>query len=52
MAEIAIGSPVYNFTISWPLKAWLHQIVRMGKTSGYGENSPIGLLKMVSCLPA
>ena len=30
--EIVIGAPMYNFTISAPLKAWIDQIVRLGKT--------------------
>jgi FMN-dependent NADH-azoreductase len=41
---IVIGAPMYNFTISWPLKAWIDQVVRIGKTFGYGPNGPKGLL--------
>ena len=43
---IVIGAPMYNFSISSPLKAWIDQIVRIGKTFGYGPNGPRGLLEM------
>ena len=39
-----IGAPMYNFSIPAPLKAWIDQVVRMGKTFGYGPNGPEGLL--------
>src|SRR5258706_932130 len=42
---IVIGAPMYNHTISAPLKAWIDQIVRMGKTMRYGVDGPRGLLK-------
>jgi FMN-dependent NADH-azoreductase len=35
---IIIGAPMYNFSISSPLKAWIDQIVRIGKTLG-GDTS-------------
>jgi FMN-dependent NADH-azoreductase len=41
---IVIGAPMYNFSISWLLKAWIDQIVRIGKTVGYGPNGSKGLL--------
>jgi FMN-dependent NADH-azoreductase len=41
---IVIGAPMYNFSISWPLKAWIDQVVRAGKTFGYGANGRTGLL--------
>src|SRR5260370_4028579 len=41
---IIIGAPMYNFSISSPLKAWIDQIVRIGKTFSYGPNGPRGLL--------
>jgi FMN-dependent NADH-azoreductase len=41
---IVIGAPMYNFSISSPLKAWIDQIVRFGKTFGSGPNGPRGLL--------
>ena len=51
---IAIGAPMYNFTISSPLKAWIDQIVRPGKTVAYGPGGPKGLLigKKVAVLTA
>jgi FMN-dependent NADH-azoreductase len=42
---IVIGAPMYNFSIPSPLKAWIDQIVRMGKTFTYGANGPGGLLE-------
>jgi FMN-dependent NADH-azoreductase len=42
---IIIGAPMYNFSISAPLKAWIDQIVRIGKTFSYGTNGPRGLLE-------
>jgi FMN-dependent NADH-azoreductase len=41
---IVIGSPMYNYSISVPLKAWLDQIVRMGRTFGISADTPVGLL--------
>src|ERR1700738_26178 len=41
---LVIGSPMYNFSIPSSLKAWIDQIVRIGKTVGYGPNGPQGLL--------
>src|SRR3984957_11687112 len=43
---IVIGAPMYNFSISSSLKAWIDQIVRIGKTLGYGPEGPRGLLEM------
>ena len=43
---IVIGAPMYNFSISSPLKAWVDQIVRFGQTFGSGPNGPRGLLEM------
>lgn len=42
--EIVIGAPMYNFTVSSMLKAWIDQVVRMGKTFTYGAEGPKGLL--------
>ena len=42
---IIIGAPMYNFSISSSLKAWIDQIVRIGKTLGYGPDGPHGLLE-------
>lgn len=41
---VVIGAPMYNFTIPSLLKAWIDQVVRLGKTVGYGPNGPQGLL--------
>src|ERR1700681_436876 len=42
---IVIGSPMYNFAIPSLLKAWIDQIVRLGKTVAYGPQGPKGLLE-------
>jgi len=41
---VVIGAPMYNFSIPSSLKAWIDQIVRIGKTFGYGPNGHQGLL--------
>jgi len=41
---VVIAAPMYNFTIPAPLKAWIDQIVRMGKTFSYGASGPQGLV--------
>jgi FMN-dependent NADH-azoreductase len=41
---IVIGAPMYNFAIPSLLKAWVDQIVRVGKTVAYGPHGPKGLL--------
>src|SRR6266403_4703779 len=41
---VVIGAPMYNFTIPSSLKAWIDQVVRMGKTFGYGPSGARGLL--------
>jgi FMN-dependent NADH-azoreductase len=41
---IVIGAPMYNFAIPSLLKAWIDQIVRMGKTFAYGAQGRQGLL--------
>jgi FMN-dependent NADH-azoreductase len=42
---IVIGAPMYNFAIPAPLKAWIDQIVRVGKTVLFAEAGPQGVLK-------
>jgi FMN-dependent NADH-azoreductase len=42
---IVIGAPMYNFTVSAPLKSWIDQIVRVGRTVLWGANGPQGLLQ-------
>ncbi len=41
---IVIAAPMYNFTISSTLKAWLDHIARAGRTFRYTANGPEGLL--------
>ncbi|MDQ1452522.1 MAG: FMN-dependent NADH-azoreductase [Acidobacteriaceae bacterium] len=41
---VVLGAPMYNSSIPSLLKAWIDQIVRLGKTVGYGPNGPQGLL--------
>jgi FMN-dependent NADH-azoreductase len=42
--KVVIGAPMYNFSIPSSLKAWIDQVVRMGKTFSYGPNGRRGLL--------
>ena len=42
---IVIGAPMYNFAIPAPLKAWIDQVVRVGKTVLFGAAGPQGILK-------
>jgi FMN-dependent NADH-azoreductase len=41
---IVIGAPTYNFSISSGLKAWIDEVVRLGKTVAYGPTGPKGLV--------
>ena len=41
---IVIGSPMYNFSISAPLKAWIDMVVRTGETVDFSQRPPLGLL--------
>ncbi|HMI96189.1 MAG TPA: NAD(P)H-dependent oxidoreductase [Micropepsaceae bacterium] len=42
---IIIAAPMYNFTISSPLKAWIDHIARAGRTFRYTASGPEGQLK-------
>lgn len=42
---VVIGAPMYNHMISWELKAWIDQVVRVGKTVSYGAKGLQGLLQ-------
>ena len=42
---IVIGAPMYNFAITAPLKAWIDQVVRVGKTVLFAASGPQGILK-------
>lgn len=41
---ILIGSPMYNFSISAPLKGWIDMVVRAGETVDFTQRPPLGLL--------
>ena len=42
---IVIGAPMYNFTVSTQLKAWIDRIVVATRTFKYSENgAPVGLV--------
>ncbi len=40
---VVIGAPMYNFTISSHLKAWLDRLTVPGKTFAYADGAPKGL---------
>lgn len=42
--QIVIGTPMYNFAIPAPLKAWIDQVARARETFRYTEAGPEGLL--------
>jgi FMN-dependent NADH-azoreductase len=41
---VVIGAPLYNFTISSQLKAWVDRILVAGKTFKYTESGAVGLV--------
>ena len=41
---IVIGAPMYNFSITSGLKAWIDHVARAGVTFKYGAQGPVGLL--------
>jgi FMN-dependent NADH-azoreductase len=41
---VVIGAPMYNFSVSSQLKAWIDRIAVAGKTFRYGPNGVEGLL--------
>ncbi len=41
---IVIGAPMYNFSITSGLKAWIDHVARAGVTFKYAESGPVGLL--------
>jgi FMN-dependent NADH-azoreductase len=41
---VVIGAPMYNFGIPASLKAWVDQVVRVGRTFGYDGPTPVGLV--------
>jgi FMN-dependent NADH-azoreductase len=42
---VVIGAPMYNFTLSTQLKAWIDRLVIAGTTFRYAETGPEGLVK-------
>ena len=43
--EYVIGVPMHNFSIPGPLKLWIDQVARAGKTFTYANGAPAGLLR-------
>ena len=41
---LVIGAPMYNLGIPASLKAWVDQVVRVGRTFDYDGPAPVGLL--------
>lgn len=41
---VVIGAPMYNFSISSTLKAWIDHVARAGLTFKYTETGPVGLV--------
>lgn len=42
---IVLGSPMYNFNISAPLKTWIDLVIRQGSTVDFTQRPPKGLLE-------
>lgn len=42
---ILIGAPMYNFSVSSTLKAWIDHVARAGLTFKYTETGPVGLVQ-------
>jgi FMN-dependent NADH-azoreductase len=40
---IVIGSPMYNFSVSSQLKAWIDRVAQPGRTFRYTTDGPVGL---------
>jgi FMN-dependent NADH-azoreductase len=43
--HVVIGSPMYNFTVTSGLKAWIDLVGRPGRTFSYGPQGAVGLLR-------
>ena len=43
--RVLITTPMYNFGVPAPLKAWIDQVCRAGITFRYTETGPLGLLE-------
>ncbi len=42
--EVALGLPMYNFSVPSTFKAWMDHVARAGVTFRYTENGPEGLI--------
>ena len=42
--KLVISTPMYNLSVPAVLKAWIDQVVRVGRTFGFGEKGLQGLL--------
>jgi len=42
---IVLGAPMYNFSISSSLKAWIDHVTRAGLTFNYKETGPVGMVQ-------
>lgn len=40
---VVIGSPMYNFSVSSQLKAWIDRVAQPGRTFRYTTDGPVGL---------
>src|SRR5690606_26694817 len=40
---VVVGAPMYNFSVSSQLKAWIDRLAIQGRTFRYTENGPQGL---------
>ncbi|HAT31163.1 MAG TPA: FMN-dependent NADH-azoreductase [Janthinobacterium sp.] len=40
---VVIAAPMYNFSVSSTLKAWIDHVARVGRTFQYTANGPVGL---------
>ena len=40
---IVVGAPLYNFSITTQLKAWIDRLAQIGRTFKYTDKGPVGL---------
>lgn len=40
---VVVGAPMYNFSVSSQLKAWIDRLATQGRTFRYTEQGPVGL---------
>ena len=43
--EVLVASPIYNFGVPAALKAWVDQVVRIGRTFSFADGKVDGLVK-------